>query len=311
MQQENKTVTLESTLKSSDTEEQLDIYFYRPIGYQWALLFRRLRITPNMVTIASIIIGMAAGVFFYYESLKINIIGIFLLVLANSLDSADGQLARMTNTKSRLGRILDGLAGVFWFTVITIALTLRLRNEGWPAWIWIFTIASGLSHALHSQQADYYRNIHLYFIKGRAGSEQDNTRDLDEELKTLSWSENFGAKLVLTFYRNYTWQQEKMTPKLQEFMGVVRGRFKDQLPQWLIDEFRAMNKPLMKYTNILTFNTRAIFLFFSIIINKVWLYFVFDLVVLNAILIYMIVQQEKVSNHFHKKLLLEKTSVRA
>ena len=31
-----------STLKSSDTEEHIDIYFYRPIGYQWARFFRML-----------------------------------------------------------------------------------------------------------------------------------------------------------------------------------------------------------------------------------------------------------------------------
>jgi phosphatidylglycerophosphate synthase len=107
MQQESKQITLESTLKSSDTEELLDIYFYRPIGYQWALLFRRLHVTPNMVTITSIFIGMAAGILFYPASLKYNIMGMLLLMLANSFDSADGQLARMTNTKSRLGRILD------------------------------------------------------------------------------------------------------------------------------------------------------------------------------------------------------------
>jgi hypothetical protein len=310
MQQESKP-SLESTLKSSDTEELLDIYFYRPIGYQWALLFRRLRVTPNMVTIASIFIGMAAGVLFYYGSLKINIIGMLLLMLANSFDSADGQLARMTNTKSRLGRLLDGFAGAFWFIVITISLTLRLQNEGWPAWIWIFGVASGLSHLLQSQMADYHRNIHLYFIKGKAGSEQDNSHDLDAELQTLSWKRNFGAKLMLAFYRNYTWQQEKMSPKLQKFMSVVRSRFKEQLPQWLINEFREKNKPLMKYTNIIQFNTRVIFMFFCLFINKVWLYFLFDLVVLNSILVYLIVQQEKVSDHFYKKLQAQKSSVTA
>ncbi|MGL5562718.1 MAG: CDP-alcohol phosphatidyltransferase family protein, partial [Tannerellaceae bacterium] len=31
--------SLESTLKSMDTEEFIDIHFYRPIGYRWALFF--------------------------------------------------------------------------------------------------------------------------------------------------------------------------------------------------------------------------------------------------------------------------------
>ena len=302
MEQESKSITLESTLKSSDTEEFIDIYFYRPIGYQWALLFRRLHVTPNAVTIASIFIGIAAGVLFYPQALKINIIGMLLLMLANSFDSADGQLARMTNTKSRIGRILDGLASSFWFFAITIAITLRLRNDGWPFAIWMLSALSGISHILQSQQSDYYRNIHLYFIKGRAGSEQDNSKDLSDELQQLSWNKHFWKKFLLTFYRNYTWQQEKMSPKLQKLMYVVRNRFRDKLPQWLVEEFREMNKPLMKYTNIIQFNTRVIFLFFCLFINKVWLYFLFDVIVLNSILIYMIVRQEKISQHFYHKL---------
>ena len=61
--QDNKT-TLKQTFKSADTEEWLDLVFYRRIGYVLALLFRRLHITPNAVTIVSIIIGAAAGVLY-------------------------------------------------------------------------------------------------------------------------------------------------------------------------------------------------------------------------------------------------------
>ena len=39
MSKTKSTPSLESTLKSLDTEEFIDIHFYRPIGYQWALFF--------------------------------------------------------------------------------------------------------------------------------------------------------------------------------------------------------------------------------------------------------------------------------
>ena len=51
-----------STLKSMDTEETIDLMFYRPIGYAWAVLCAKLGITPNAITIASIFIGVAAGI---------------------------------------------------------------------------------------------------------------------------------------------------------------------------------------------------------------------------------------------------------
>jgi hypothetical protein len=302
MQQDKQKVSFESTLKSSDTEELIDIYFYRPIGYNLALFFRAIGVTPNPVTIASIFIGMAGGYLFYYNNLSINIIGMLLLMLANSFDSADGQLARMTNNKSRLGRVLDGLAGSFWFVVIHIVLCLRLQNEGWSAAIWILGISSGLSHMVQAQQADYYRNIHLFFIKGKNGSEFDRSDELDKEYKKLSWGKNFGTKLFAGFYRNYTRQQELLSPNLQKLMALIKERYADNLPDWLVNEFREMNRPLMKYTNIIQFNTRTLFLFFCLFINKPWLYFLFDLMVLTGIMLYMIWRQEKISKHFYNRL---------
>ena len=117
-----------STLKSADTEEWIDILFYRPIGYRWALLFRRLGIHPNTVTVFSIILGMAAGVLFYYKDIYLNIIGMLLLIWANMYDSADGQLARLTGQKTPLGRILDGFAGDLWFFTIYAAICLRVQE---------------------------------------------------------------------------------------------------------------------------------------------------------------------------------------
>lgn len=62
----------------------------------------------------------------------------------------------------------------------------------------------------------------------------------------------------------------------------------------------------MKYTNIVQFNTRAIFLFFCLISNKLYWYFLFDLIVLNGIMLYMIMQQEKLSKYFYNKLQAQK-----
>ncbi|MDE7085390.1 MAG: pyridoxal-phosphate dependent enzyme, partial [Prevotella sp.] len=121
------------TLKSSETEDWLALHIVRPFCYYWALLFARFDIHPNTVTILSMLIGAASAVFFgcasfYYggtEGLILNIIGILLLMLADRFDCTDGQLARMTGKKSRLGRILDGVAGFAWFTPIYLALVYR------------------------------------------------------------------------------------------------------------------------------------------------------------------------------------------
>ncbi|WP_367868046.1 CDP-alcohol phosphatidyltransferase family protein [Pedobacter sp. WC2423] len=301
--EEQSKVSFENTLKSNDTEEKIDIYFYRPIGYQIALFCAKLNITPNTVTIISIFFGVGAGIMFYFPDLWLNVIGMGLLIFANSLDSADGQLARITNNKSRLGRILDGFAGDFWFASIHIAICLRLQNEGWPAWIWILGVGAGVAHIFQSAMADYYRNVHLFFIKGVSGSELDNTADLQREYDRDAKQTSLFLRIVAKGYLNYTHLQERCSPYLQKFLAVVKQKYATELPSELITEFRTLNKPLMKYTNIIQFNTRVIFLFLWLFLDETWVYFIFDLVVLNAILIYMVNRQEKISRMFYERLL--------
>lgn len=293
--------SLESTLKSSDTEEFIDIYFYRPIGYRWALLFQKLGVTPNAVTIASIFIGVGSGICFYFDNLWLTLLGIFLLVWANSFDSADGQLARMTKQFSALGRVLDGFAGNLWFASIYIAICMRL----FPVWgwsIWALAVITGYFHSKQASMADYYRNIHLLFLKGKSGSELDNSAELRDKNLELTWGANFWEKLVLTFYLNYTKGQESWSANFQEMFKLLKSRFGETAPEQFRVAFREKSLPLMKWTNILSFNTRAIALFVAVLIKQPWLYFVFELVVLNVILVYMVSCHEKICKTFIKEL---------
>ena len=300
-----------SSLKSMDTEETLDLIFYRPIGYAWALLCAKLGITPNVITIASIFLGVAGGVMFYFgqpHNRWLNYVGILLIIWANSFDSADGQLARMTHQYSRLGRILDGLSGDFWFVAIYFAICFRVNETSEffmaisPCWIWIMAILAGGCHAKQAACADYYRQFHLYFLKGKDGSELDSCDQLDAEYAKVPWRGNFWKKATMFFYRNYTANQEVMTPNMQKLRRKLKALFGDNVPQSFRDAFRAESKPLMKYTNILSFNTRIIACFISVIAQMPWIYFVFELTVLNLLLIYMILRHERVCQEFLKEL---------
>ena len=293
--------TLESTLKSLDTEEFIDIHFYRPIGYRWALLFNKMGVSPNAVTIASIVIGVAAGICYYPTDLAINILGMLLLVWANSYDSADGQLARMTGKKTPLGRILDGAAGDIWFITIYAAICLRLTPQ-WGIWIWVLAAITGFFHSKQAAMADYYRNVHLLFLKGKSGSELSYSPHLKEHYREMSWRREFIYKLFETFYINYTVGQEQLTPQFQRLMNKIRTQYAGQAPESFRVAFREKSLPLMKYTNMLSFNTRVIALFISLLIDLPWVYFLFDMTVLNAMLVYMIYTHEQFCKRFMDEL---------
>lgn len=292
------------SLKSYDTEEGIDLKFYRPLGFAWAYLFRRLGVTPNAVTIASIFLGIGAGILFYYNSLWINIIGMLLLIWANTFDSCDGQLARLTGQFSKIGRILDGLSGDLWFITIYTAICLRENVtsdffSAHPWLIWTIAAVTGICHAKQAAMADYYRQFHLYFVKGEGGSELESASKLKASLAELSWKHNFWRKLTMTFYTKYTINQEAWTPAMQQLRAEIARRWPDgQIPAAFRRDFRNASLPLMKYTNILSFNWRTIILFCSLFARMPWIYFMFELIVFNGLLIYMMKRHESICRRF-------------
>ena len=313
---------VQQTYKSSDTEEWLDRVFTRPIGYLWAKFFERLGVHPNVVTVLSIIIGISSAFFFAHGSwrtegsagLMLNILGILLMMWANFYDSADGQLARMTGKKTQLGRILDGAASIIIFVPVYCALVWRCYQYHSMEFQWLhiadternaaiyglilFGIALFSGFVCHGGQcrlADYYRQIHLFFLKGESGAEFSTSIHQQQLYDAMPWRGHLIEKTFLKTYVNYTRQQEKATPAVQRMMLALRKKYgkENHAPQQFRDEFRRRSLPLMPLTNILTFNTRAIALYLCCIIDLPWLYFVFEIVVLSALCEYMRHKHEK------------------
>lgn len=289
---------LHESFKSEDTEEWIDKYFTRPIGLAFALMWHRLGVKPNAITILSIVLGVAGGAMFAFTDVWYNVLGIVLLMLANFCDSTDGQLARLTNQRSMKGRCLDGFAGDVWFFTIYLAIVIRLFNVDMPAsnvrWgLWIIIICAVAGFFCHSPQsslADYYRQIHLLFLKGREGSELDTYAS--EHAKAEDARGKQGAFWDYAFhsnYQRYCHSQERRTPYFQKLMTVIRDNYGtvDAMPQTLRDEFIMGSRPLMRYTNILTFNWRAIVIYVTVLTGIPWLYPLLEITVGEAIYIYM------------------------
>ena len=287
---------LQASFKSKDTEEWLDVYFTRPIGLVFAIFWNKLGVHPNVITILSIFLGVGAGIMFGYTDLMHNILGVLLLMFANFCDSTDGQMARLTGKKTLIGRMLDGFSGDLWFVTIYFAIIFRLFNQNipgtelhWHLLIFVLAFVAGvMCHSPQSSLADYYRQIHLLFLKGKEGSELDNyaqQRQIYESLPKSKWLD----RLFYYNYANYCKSQEKRTPKFQKMMEVVKERYGsvENMPQELKEQFIKGSRPLMKYTNILTFNVRAITLYVTCLLNCPWVYLLVEIIILSIIYIYM------------------------
>lgn len=326
-----KKEAIKSTYKSNDTEEWLDRVWTRPIGYLWALFFKRLHVHPNVVTVLSMLIGASSAFFFAHgsyrtegtEGLWYNLIAVVLLAWANFYDSTDGQLARMTGQKTRLGRILDGAASEVWFIPIYLSLVYRFYCHHGLEFSWLgiadTPVNAGIATLVllgivlysgfvcHSRQcglADYYRQIHLFFLKGVSGSELDNSVQQQKLYDATPWKGNVLWKLFLKTYVNYTRTQEAQTPAFQRLMKGLKAKYKgvEDIPSSFRGKFRALSLPLMKWTNILTFNTRALVLYATCLLDFPWLYFCFEIVVMGALCRYMRHCHEKFCQQLFLKL---------
>ena len=278
------------TLKSTETEDWLDFHVIRPLCFYCAKGFAALGIHPNTVTILSMIIGAVSCVFFaqgcfYYNGvtgLIYNLLGILLLMIADILDCTDGQLARMTNQRSLVGRILDGLAGFAWFIPIYHAIVLRfyLHHEIEFSWLGIedtptnaiiatiivycFSLYSGFVGMGGQQRlADYYIQIHLFFLKGEKGSELDNSVRQQEVYDQMTKDTPAYARIFQKSYVDYTFKQEKATPQFQRLMAKIREKYgsTDNMPEEVRNEFHRYSLALMKWNGLLTFNFRSFWLF--------------------------------------------------
>jgi hypothetical protein len=293
---------IEQTYKSIETEETLDLILYRPIGFKIALFSKRFGLTPNTVTILSGITGIIAGHLFYYKYTSTLVSGIFFMMLSQALDGADGQLARMTKNYSRYGRILDGFTGNVIFVVIYLHICARLISDGYSIFIFLLVIISGLCHSIQSAMADYYRNGFLqYAVPGKKG-ELELSEDINKRYGLLKWNSDFGEKFLMRVYLNYTIEQEFFAKYFKQLKIKTDKSFNGTLPVYLSLNYAKKARPLVKYFNILTTNTRLTALFIALAIHKPLLYFAFEMTILNVLLVYVVYKQERISKSIIDKI---------
>ena len=291
---------IESTFKARDVEGVFDLYFYRPIGFWLAQSFARLKMTPAGVSLLAGIVGVAAGHLYYYRDLSINVAGMVLHVCANTLDNADGQLARMTHRESRAGRIIDSIADHLVFVSVYLHLTLRYLFEGSSPAICLLALGAGVSHALQGAAADYYRSTYLYFVTAGARTGLDSSSGLRSDYRRLTWRQAPWQKLLLALYLNFTRQQEVLAPRLKMLRDVVGQLFHGEIPDWLRARYRNLARPMLKWWGLLMTNIRMLVLFALLFISQPIYYFWFELIPLNLLFVYLLFRQEKMAGSLLK-----------
>ncbi|WBU38830.1 CDP-alcohol phosphatidyltransferase family protein [Homoserinibacter sp. YIM 151385] len=109
----------------------------RALGRELAAAAAVARLTPSAVTVLSGLAsaaGLAVILVAPHEWLW-STIAAALLLLGYALDSADGQLARLTGASSVAGEWLDHVVDAIRLPAVHLALAAALLREGEPLWV--------------------------------------------------------------------------------------------------------------------------------------------------------------------------------
>jgi len=92
---------------TSELDGVVDRYFNRKLSGTLTKLFLRMGLSPNAITIVSMVIGLMSAACFALGSYTAGIIGALLFQFSAIVDCCDGEVARLTFTESPFGAQLD------------------------------------------------------------------------------------------------------------------------------------------------------------------------------------------------------------
>ena len=109
-----------------DTDGFMARHVERPISLAISRLLAPTAITPNQMSVISVVVGLCGGPFFLSERASLQTIGALLFLAHSILDGCDGELARLKFAESRWGGVLD-----FWGDNVVHAVIFACMAIGW------------------------------------------------------------------------------------------------------------------------------------------------------------------------------------
>ncbi|MFA4999774.1 MAG: CDP-alcohol phosphatidyltransferase family protein [Patescibacteria group bacterium] len=102
-----KEVYKQSSVKDGLSEGFFNVFIFRKISIYFSWVFASFDISPNKITFFSFIMNLGAAYWFFLGGYPNNVLGLVFYFFASILDMSDGEVARLTNRKSKFGAFLD------------------------------------------------------------------------------------------------------------------------------------------------------------------------------------------------------------
>jgi hypothetical protein len=309
-------VSFRATLKPLEVEEIIDLVFHRPLAWLITRAVYKTRVQPDQITWASMFVGIAAGIVtwssFVYGAPHL-VLGGGLFIFSAVLDCSDGQLARLRETSSAFGRMLDGavdavvqaavvpavMAHVWWQQGgASVAPPYNGSSSVVPALWWLLAgvgaIVSGLAHTV---LYDHYKNVYLHHIQvvRKEGDDPEDLRAAEATLRArkTSLSDLMRIHIAVPYLINQRRWLLWMDP-------YVPARFRDMAvySEDTAARYRASQRTLMRLWSFYGIGTHIFGLGLAMALNAIETYLLVRLVVFNLVLVPLVMVQRRASKTF-------------
>ncbi len=158
----------------------------RHISYRVTGLLLRWPVTPNQITVLSLVLGLIGAGLFIFTDWYLNVMGGVLLVASYVLDNCDGEIARIKQMSSefgaRLDDIVDSTVDTFFFLALGYGTASASGNQ---IWLWL-----GIAAALGAFIDFWIEQIKEARLKGKAGvkSREEYAADPKQPEDWIDWA---------------------------------------------------------------------------------------------------------------------------
>ena len=259
------------SVKSDLSDELINIYVLRPLAGVLVRILYYTPVTPNQVTIAAIVSGTAAAVFYLDGAPGTTVLAGLCITLKDLLDSADGQLARGKQMYSRTGRFLDSIGDflVNLFVFAAIGFTLVSTSHEFSYGLLALMAFLGITF-----RVSYHVYYHTSFLHTK---QLYATNRVTEEVRKEDLTAG-GSTLLLQriFQFIYGWQ-DRLAVLIDRW---CRGGDQQQCsdPDWFAD------KVGLRISGFLGLGTEMLLLTLCSVTNNLAGYLYLNVVAMNGIL---------------------------
>ncbi len=138
----------------SAIDTRFDTAVHRPCSRRVTWLALRLGLHANTVSLAGLLLGLAAAVSLAWPTMGAALLGAILYFASVVLDHSDGEVARLSFTQSRLGEWLDVSIDTIVHAACALALGIAAQQAAeWGLWAGIGAAAGFVASAFAAKTA--------------------------------------------------------------------------------------------------------------------------------------------------------------